>query len=139
MRPTGSPRLPTNGLGYLYVHTWQLPLALLHDAAPFQIAFASVPLTHDLHSYNIIHCNMLPHVVQPIKVAASYSKRSKKNMSTYSLIGQPMYHIPNLSWGIVFTECRIGLVAHSRCYALRNITRSIVHMLSLLGEERYTP
>ena len=74
MWPIGSPKLPTSGLGYLLVYTWQLPPALLYYAGPFQIVFACVPLTHDLHSYDLIHPNIFPQVVQPIKLVGLYSR-----------------------------------------------------------------
>ena len=51
---------------------------LLRYAGPFQISFVCIPLTHDLLSYDLIHPNMFPQVVQPIKMAAPYNKHPQK-------------------------------------------------------------
>ena len=116
-----------------------MPLLPLHHAGPFQIAFASIPLTHDLHSYDVILCNMFPQVVQPIRVAASNSKHNKKTISAHSLIAQPMYQIIDASWGIVYTKGSIGVAASLRCCAQRNAVHNIVDMLPLPYAEYYVP
>ena len=55
--------------------------SLLHSSimpAHSKSPSSASPLTHDLLSYDLIHPNMFPQVVQPIKVAAPYSKCTQK-------------------------------------------------------------
>ena len=93
-----------------------------HSKSPF----ACVLLTHDLHSYSVIHPNMSPQVVQPIKVAASYRK--------YTKILYQHIHLLHNQRTISLTRHGIQS-AHSRC----SPPHYVVHVVSVHFAKYYTP